>query len=271
MPDDPRPDDRSAAPAPDPEPAEPAVEPAAAEPTSEPAATPSTPWDSDLAQHFEDPAQQRAVSEFLRATVQPYVTKIEQESAPDRHAQKLWDDFTNQPAETFMAVAQEIFGDERAEELRRVLVDEGGTPPVSEEYDVQLDELPPEVRQAVEFTQAQKRQEAWNDALKQIQDDNPDIKIKEELFAPFVNATDGNLDTAVKAYRSHIESFAEEYGFERKPAEEAVETEDAPAVIGAATRAPSAPPVETMPETIEDAIDELWDEMNEKKNAPVTL
>jgi hypothetical protein len=277
MPNEPAPDDRSATPAPDPEPTEPAAEPTPAEPVAEPAAPPSppatSPWDADLANRFEDPAQREAVNEFLRATVQPYVTRLEQESAGNRNANRLWEDFREQPADTFLSVAQELFGEDRAEELRRIVIeqdDEKSDVTEPTEYDVSLDELPPEVREAAEFVRDQKRKEAWSRTIEQVRQANPDLKIKDEFFAPFVNATDGDVDLAVQAYKEYVSSFADEYGFKPAETETPDPADEAPTTIGGETRAPTTPPVESKPGSIEDAIDELWNDMQSAK-APQTV
>jgi hypothetical protein len=82
-------------------------------PAASPAPASDGPWAKDLAENFEDPATRAAVDEFLRTTVQPHVTKLEQATAPNRDAEKLWNDFRESPVETYLAVSGELFGEGR--------------------------------------------------------------------------------------------------------------------------------------------------------------
>lgn len=237
--------------------------------------SPSGPWADALNEKFPDPAQRAAVDEFLRGDIQPYITKLEQATATDRNAQRLWDDFTQNPNETFFSVAEELYGEDVAAKFKDAMtavdnVESGTDPsdPYSADLDITMDELPPAVRQVVEEYQEAKQQENWNKLVEQVQSDNQDIKIKSELFAPFVNATDGDVDAAVGAYREYIANLKSEYGIDDPaPADPA---DAAPPTIGRESGSQTTPPVDTTPETIDQAIDEMWADMQAAK-APATL
>src|SRR5436190_4659206 len=70
------------------------------------------PWSSDLQERISDADVRAQVDQYVRDTVQPYVTQLEQGSAEDRFARKLWNDFTENPADTYIAVTREMFGED---------------------------------------------------------------------------------------------------------------------------------------------------------------
>jgi hypothetical protein len=235
------------------------------------ASTPDGPWSKDLETAFADPAQRAAVDEFLRQTVQPHVTRLEQDSAANRNANRLWNDFTESPNETFLSVATELYGADQARQLQDIIAgsppDEPGDP-AGDEYDIKLDELPPQVREAVEFAQSERRTRAWNDVIEKVKSDNPDLNLDPELFAPFVNATDGDIDRAVEGYKAHLEKIRTQFNVQ--PETTADPAEAAPNTIGRESASPTTPPVEEKFETVDDAIDSLFKDMQAAK-APTTL
>jgi hypothetical protein len=217
------------------------------------------------------------VDEFLRATVQPYVTKIEQDSAPTRAATRLWDDFTNDPNGTFLGIAEEIYGADEAAKIRAALAAEeaevAADPTEVDPYAVTVDELPPEVREVVEWAQDQKRSSAWDEGMAKVRADHPDLTIKDELFAPFVTVADGDLTLAAEAYREHINALRAEAG---APALDPnvptpADIPDAPVTIGRAQASGTTPPVEEVFETTDDALDSLISDMRHAAKAPTTL
>jgi hypothetical protein len=92
------------------------------EPSSSTSATaPSTtgasggeaPWSSSLAQAFPDEAVRGQVDQYLRSTVQPYITQREQDTAPWN---AIWNDEDPETAlNTYLAVAEARFGPEFAQ------------------------------------------------------------------------------------------------------------------------------------------------------------
>ena len=242
-----------------------------------------SPWSSDLETRFEDEAIRSQVDEFLRETVQPHVTKIEQDSATNRDANRLWNDFAEEPIETYVAVTKEIFGDELASRITAAIdpSNEDTDPdPAEETYewdtdpdpdDGSDDELDPRVAKAVDIVESQQREKAWKDALESVEadfkEDNPDLEFDEELFTPFVVATEGDFDTAVEAYKSFIGNAKEKFGI-KVPGEEEVAEDPPPPVLDSDGRRPSTPPQKENYESLDDAMDAFFAE--QKAPPPVT-
>jgi predicted RNA-binding Zn ribbon-like protein len=85
----------------------------------EPAApAPSGPWANDLTSHFEDPSERARVDAFLRETVQPHVTRIEQERAQLKPAEQLYADLVENPADTYVALTEELFGEDATKAIQ---------------------------------------------------------------------------------------------------------------------------------------------------------
>jgi hypothetical protein len=247
-------------PEPTPEPVAPQVE------TPEAPAATSTPWQKDLEAKFNDPAQRQAVDEFLRETVQPHVTKLEQDSVPNRDAQQLWDDFTQNPIDTYRAVTTELFGEEQAAQIDRALNaevnEETGQLETPEGDQVRSEDIQdPRVKAVVEAHEESVRQKDYFDALAQTKAKYKDtIEINDELFHPFVAAADGDMDAAVQGYSKFVETAKTEYG--AAPAGEA-----APPVVDSTTQTGSEPPT-TQKQTLDQAIDSF---LEEQKSPPTTV
>jgi hypothetical protein len=246
-------------------------EPAAPDtpPTKEPA-SPKTPWSDDIARTFTDPELQQQVDGFLRETVQPYVTQLEQKSQPSRDAERLWNDFSQDPNNTFHAVAVELYGQEAADKLTAAISGEedpevtSDTP--ADDFKVDEDELPDNVREAVEFVQSERQQREWDAAFKDIAfDDEGNQIIDEELFYPFVTAADGDIDQAKDAYLAWQDSAKEKFGI-NVPNPDDVDTP--PKTLdpngGGAT---TAPPQQKEYKDIDEAIDDFFAE----QSAPPTV
>lgn len=237
-----------------------------------PAPTPEvpadTPWAQDIAAQFDDPATRAAVDGFLREKVQPYVTQLEQSTQVNRDAERLWNDFTSEPVDTFGAVAVELFGQEKADALRELLSQEDADVDTEETLDddttltIDDDELPEHVREAVEYVQNERQQREWDQAFNQVVSDNEDIDIPEELFYPFVTAADGDLDAAVDAYRGWYKTAQEKFGLNPPNPDD---IPDPPPTVK--TGNPTAPPTERKGLTLDDAMDEFFAE----QNAPPTV
>lgn len=223
------------------------------------------PWQSDLQQRFPDEDVRGRVDEYVRETVQPYITRLEQDSAEDRYAKKLWDDFTQDPAGTYLAVTREMFGDDAAQEAEQLLDtlgNEGEDVPTGDLESVfDEEDLPPRYRQAVDAWEDQQREDAYYDELDRVAAANEDLGLDDDdsLFHPFVSAAEGDFDLAVEGYRSFLSRF--------KPAG-AGESEQAPPAIGSDVAAQTTPPTETAYETLDDALDAMFDE---EKTAPTVV
>lgn len=254
-----------------PEPAATTPEPTPA-PASAASATLSSPWADDLRKTFDDPAVQAQVDGFLRETVQPHVTKLEQATVTNRRAEALWNDFMENPQETLLSVTEEIVDDpDRVAKVKEILAATGNAPTEtpSTDSDFELNELPPEVREAVEFYQSSKSQSNWDKLLTQLKQDNPDVDIDEGLFAPFVNAADGDVELALNGYKQFISDAKTRFGGEAQ-VPEGEQTDTPPAVIGSENISPTGTPEVAKPATVGEAIDELWDDMQRAK-APTTV
>jgi hypothetical protein len=59
------------------------------------------------------------VDQFLRETVQPHVTRVEQSRTPE--AEELYNALNENPAEAFMAITTELWGEDAAETVRQAL------------------------------------------------------------------------------------------------------------------------------------------------------
>ncbi len=238
-------------------------------PTQEPGPTDS-PWAADLQKHFDDPQLQRQVDGFLRETVQPYVTQLEQKSQPSRDAERLWNDFSTDPNNTFHAVAVELYGKDTADKLTSAITGEGGDTEVTDtdttdsDFKVDPDELPDEVREAVDFVNQERQQREWDSAFKEVAfDEDGNQIIDEELFYPFVTAADGDIDAAKDAYLAWQGQAKEKFGLNVPNPEDTPPPTIDPNKGGGT----SAPPQQKEYKDIDDAIDDFFAE----QNAPPTV
>jgi len=173
---------------------------------------------------FEDEDLRTKVSEFLGETVQPYVTKIEQEARPNRDATRLWEGFNENPVATYVQVSRELYGDEVADRVAAILQGDEAPAEVpsdtateteqpasepSEQQGVKFDDLPVEVREAVAKQQEEDQRKAYYGEIDRVKADNADSLPKDEegnpeldvdLFHPFVVANNGDFDAAFAAY-----------------------------------------------------------------------
>jgi len=244
------------------------------EPTPEPTPpAPDSPWAKDIAEKFDDPALQGKVDEFLRENIQPYVTKLEQESQPSRDAERLWNDFSSDPNNTFRAVAVELYGQDTADKLIEAITDEGGqdvndeTPSDEDiKFKVDADELPEDVQEAVDYIQQQRQKEEWDREFARI--NTEEKPIEEDLFYPFVTAADGDIDAAAEEYHKWAEKFRAKHG-DLPTTDDVPKPEDTPppTIDPGKGGAGSVPPTEKKYDSLDDAIDEFLAE----QKAPPTV
>lgn len=244
---------------------EPAPEAIRAEPVpAETAPAPSPgPWDADLQAAFEDEGTRAAVDAFLREKVQPRVTQLEQATAANRNAERLWNDFSENPIATYVAITNEILGEELGQEVVKILESQSEDPQGEVEEAIGTSDLPPEVQELVDEHKRNRAREAYDQRLAQAQADHPDVNIKPELIAPFVAAADGDFDAAVASYKSWLEDSRKELvgHVDEPPAEIAP-----PTISGDTHAAPgAAPPQEEHYESLDDALDAFF---AEQKTAP---
>lgn len=237
-----------------------------------PAVVPTSgPWARDLEATFADPEVRQAVDGFLRSTVQPHVTKLEQQTADLADAQQLYTDLLEKPGETFLALTQELFGDDSADAVYKALQagdvvevpdGEGGT-----ELEVKnATALDPETASLLAQIKEERDTAAYNKAVSDVVEAHKDeIEVVPALFHPFVHSADGDMDAAYEGYKQHYTAWAAKYGGPAAvdPAAPAV----APATLGGSAPTGSTPVQKTY-ESLDSALDDFF---NEQKAAPATI
>lgn len=246
-----------------------AIPPVPAEGTEAPAAL-SGPWAKDLETAFTDPEMQRTVDAFLREKVQPHVTRMEQTAAELQDAKVLMDDLINRPGETFLALTEELFGEDKAATVYKALESgavkevpdgDGGTDLVVKDASA----LDPETRALLDEIKADKDQTAYENAIAAtVEKYKDEVEIAPELFHPFVHTADGDMDRAALAYKEYHAQFTAKYG---APPAEVPPAPGAPPTLGGVNAAPSVPPIEK-----KYTMDSAWDEfMEDLRSAPPTI
>lgn len=164
------------------------------------------PWANDLNLIFTDPNQRAQVDQFLRTKVQPHTTKLEQELAQTRDAQKLWNDLGENPGETFVAVARELYGEEAATaavNAMQAALDQGQQQQAQQPAPAQL---PPEIQNMYQSWQEEQNEKVYDATVAKIVASNPDIL--EGRFHHFVASANGDFDKAVILYREDLRDLA---------------------------------------------------------------
>lgn len=231
-----------------------------------------SPWANDLQQLFEDEGVRGNVDAFLREKVQPYITKIEQESAADRRAKNLWDQFTEDPYDTFERVAEEIYGEDAREKIRRALSDNNESdeyePEAAEDSDddpvFDLNDLPREVRELVQRTQEQESQQLFEQEMDQVREymTEENIPFDEEVFYPFVSANDGDIEDAVEAYQKWVGKAGSTFGLKFDAEPDQVESPAPPPAINSGSRQTAPPPQAEKYSDLGSAVDAWLQEEN---------
>jgi len=257
----------------------PPVEEAVAPEPEAPAA--DTPWANDLAEIFADDATRGQVDEFLRSKIQPYITKLEQESAPDRNASRLWDAFHSDPIATYEQVTREIYGEEEAERIMAAVRGQSDDDDLSDididaelgdddDDTIDMDKLPPEVREYVEEGIREKERQQYeamlSDVEKEMGELDPPVPFKSTQFEPYLIAYDGDLEAAKAAYVEWVNEARQTFGLNLpKPGEL-----QPPPTIGSDTQAAGggAPPQQEEFTSFDDAIDSFF---AEQKQPPPTM
>jgi hypothetical protein len=174
--------------------------PGGGEPTPEaaPAPTSDAPWASDLQGLGLDADSFGKVDGYLRQSWQPRMTQFEQQVAELAPARELYQDFVNPDtaADTFLAVGAQLFGDEKAEALAKLIAEQEAA--AAAEPAAPAQQLDPRVQALIEREEAAEREAAYRSELDRVKSTNPDLD--EDLFHPFVIAADGNIDAAVQRY-----------------------------------------------------------------------
>lgn len=201
-----------------------------------------TPWQDQLESTFEDEETRQQVDDFLRGSVQPYVTQLEQRTQVPDEAQRLYNDLSENPGETYVSLTAEMFGDDVAERIVE-LINAGESPA---EATAQATEeaattaptggLTPEQEQVIEWAQQKAQAEAYDEMLANVKEAHPDVV--EELFHPFVAMADGDPELAYQGYQRYMAAFREANGLSND--EEALEVLDADGNVVTTTTPPPA-------------------------------
>lgn len=242
-----------------------AAQPTAVEPTQG-----SGPWANDLAEVFADEAIREQVDGFLRERVQPYVTQVEQRS---QVAGQLYEDLSNTPGPTYLAITEELFGDEVATEIHQMLLKRFGESdeqapapeaqaPAATEAPQQGD-LDPRVKAVVDHYEKEQREAQYNALIKAAVDKHPDIK--PDYFHPFVAAANGDTELAYAGYKAWRDGMLADHQAQT----EGEQTAQPPAVLGSDTRTPTTPPTEKKYKSMDEAIDDTIAEL--RQGAPLTV
>lgn len=241
-------------------PAEPsgqASEPAAAPVPQPPAPAGDSPWAADLAGIIPDETLRGGVDSYLRTQWQPRVTQLEQQVAASQPAAQLYNDLTETPVETFVAIGTQLFGDEagpylqamfeaeQAQEAQAAVVEAGGPP------------MDPRVQALLDREEQAQREAAYAQEIATIRAQDPELQ--DEIFHPFVIAADGDFAQAHQAYQAFVAQARQLYG--GAP----VEATPAPHVIGTESAGTTAPPLAPSFSSIDDALNDTMDEINGRK------
>lgn len=226
------------------------------------------PWSKDLETQFADPEIRAQVDAFLRGTVQPHVTRVEQQS---RDAMELYNDLQNEDtaAQVYVAITQQLFGDDLADRVIEALQNDPESSVEAESTDAKDEESTEdeELRELLEERRADKQAKLYADALSKLKEDkglSEDSEFHESLFHPFVAGAGGDLDAAYDAYQEYVAQFKAAFGAAPTP-EDGAPTP--PPVLGDAT--PPAPPTEKVYGSIADAVEDVFAEM--RATAPPTV
>lgn len=230
------------------------------------------PWAAQIAERFTDPDIAGQVDAFLRETVQPHVTKLEQSTADLQDAQRLYEDLTSSPAETYVAITAELFGDEAADkvlsalrqgDVKEVTDDEGHTEVVA----AKGAELDPDTREVIDYFREKRQAEEYDTALDTFLAENAEDQIDKALFHTFVAAAEGDLSVARQGYLAWAAKWQERYG--EMPTVTEDDVPNPPVTLGsAATQGGTTPPIQKKYASIDDALDDFF---AEQKAAPTVI
>lgn len=231
----------------------------------------SGPWAAQLAQF--DEATRSSVDQFIRTSVQPYVTQLEQKVAAGKDAERLFTSLNEAPAETYLQITSELFGDEAVDAVIALLAGENNEGTTAPEAAANSSEpaRDPEMEAFRQSYVADKRREAYDNEMSRVKsaaEAAGDTPVVDRLFHTFVSMADGDFDRAYDGYKQFYGEFKNTVTGE--PA--AVEGEQrviAPSTLGSSTSTVTAPPVEKTYTSIDDALDDFFAET--RPSAPPTV
>lgn len=230
------------------------------------------PWAADLASLGLDEQSLAAVDEYMRSKVQPRITQLEQKSSVAENAQRFYEDFNSDPLNTYIAVTEEVFGADYAQQVAQNLEqllaegdtgDESQTP--TEGEPVQTGNLDPRVARVVEHFETEQARSQYQSAKQEVlgKDENKDID--PDLFDPFVAAAEGDWDLAVQGYRAFYDRFSSKFA----PSDGSQPEPQAPPAMGGNAQGTTTPPVQTKYNSTSEAIDAMFDDARGGPAPPV--
>lgn len=261
------------------------VQPQAPAPAQAEPATPAppqtyqsdAPWGQDLSQAFSDPQIAADVDAFLKRTVQPRVTQLEQQYAETEQARQLYQAYEADPEAANIAVNRTLYGDDYADQLaaslnRADLMAGPAAQAAQQQYQQQVrpqpqpaaaptPAVPPEYQEMYQEWSNNKQQTAYDEAKAAFLADPQYADVNPKLFDPFVAGAE-TWEQAVGSYRAYAANFAQNGNSNEQPPQP-------PPTLGSdAVGAPGSTP--TYPdENLDEAIDGMFSE--NKPGAPPTL
>lgn len=221
----------------------------------------SGPWMSDLQALGLDANSISAVDGFLREKVQPRVTQLEQRIAEADAATRLYSDLNNDPVDTYLAITEELYGSEVAQQVLDML--QAGQEPEPQPAQTP-NALDPRVEKVVTHFEREMARNEYESAKQRVLAANPDVD--GDLLDPFVAAAEGDFDAAVQGYKSYYAKVVEKVGGQL--AQPADETATPPPALGSDTAARTAPPVQKSYANFDEALDDFF---SERGAAPPTV
>lgn len=241
------------------------------------AATPTPSGDANpfagaLSEQFTDPEVRQQVESFLSEKVEPHYKEQLDKFNPD--AQQLYTDFQEDPANTLLSVVADLYGEDAVDPFLAAL-DAGATPDEAAEHASQETEQPAEnqdvpddVREATDYVNAQREEAEYNaqvDALAKASPDYFPTEESKEMLAPFVLASDGDMDEAVAAYKQYYDQLKQQFGAPEPVSVD--EVPDLPPTVGESGSNPAVPQQKKYA-SLRDALD---DHFNEQSTAPPSM
>lgn len=228
-------------------------------PAVQPSGQGAGPWANDLAELFPDESVRTQVDGFLREKIQPHVTQLEQRGKDLELAGQLYSELQSNPAETYLAITEDIFGPQAAEAVRDQLVQLYGQ---DEDEQDDADEpvqgqLPPEVQELLDERKEQKQAAEYKAQMdsaveKYKESDNPVVP---ELFHPFVLAAQGDFDLAYQGYVQWLGQAKAQFA-----AQPEAEADPPPNTLASDTAGSTEPPTTKKYTSIDEALTDFFAE-----------
>lgn len=167
-----------------------------------------SPWAADLNLLFEDQQTRTRVDEYMRTKVQPHTTKLEQQLAETKDAQRLFTDLNENPGQALVNLTAEVYGQEAATDLANYLNAQAQqTQEVQQAQQAQFAQLDPQTAAEIAALREYREEQVYEAAMKQTIAANPDIDPDDlHIWVAQTEDDKGNVDfnAAVGLYRGYI-------------------------------------------------------------------